>query len=281
MGGSSKKVTVGYRYFVGIHMALCHGPVDSLKRVLVGGKLAWLGTMSGGRLNINAKELFGGEKREGGVSGAIDIEMGKPTQGQNDYLSSKLGSTNLPSFRGVCCAVLRQVYIGLNPYLKDWSWRLQRVHTRQNGIEQWYDQKSAIYCGTLNAKDQINTDTYSDYNICFVLDYSGSMDAVVDSYTGKTRLDLLKQHFKEILYSIAAMPGGINVGMVRFIAGHSMTSRKVYDRADADVLIGFLEAGTGIGTNFEAGMQGAVNFFTANPAKDNVVIFITDGEPNP
>jgi len=144
MGGSSKKVTVGYKYYVGMHMALCHGPVDHLVRINVGGKRAWVGKHTGGALTVDKPDLFGGEKREGGVSGQIDIEMGAPDQGQNSYLAAKLGSSLLPAFRGVCCAVLRQVYVGLNPYLKDWGWLMQRIHTRMNGEAQWYDEKAQI-----------------------------------------------------------------------------------------------------------------------------------------
>jgi len=144
MGGSSKKVTVGYKYYVGMHMALCHGPVDKLVRIRVGGKDAWIGTNTGGALTVNKPDLFGGEKREGGVSGQVDIELGGPTQGQNSYLATRLGAALLPAFRGVCCAVLRQVYVGLNPYLKDWGWLVQRIHKTKNGETQWYDIKSEI-----------------------------------------------------------------------------------------------------------------------------------------
>ena len=144
MGGSSKSQTVGYKYYVGMHMALCHGPVDKLVRIRVGGKDAWVGNHTGGALSVDKPDLFGGEKREGGVSGQIDIEMGGPSQGQNSYLASNLGASLLPAFRGVCCAVLRQVYIGLNPYLKDWAWLLQRVNVKTNGEPQWYDYRAMI-----------------------------------------------------------------------------------------------------------------------------------------
>jgi hypothetical protein len=144
MGGSSKRVTVGYKYYVGMHMALCHGPVDKLVRIMVGGKKAWVGNNTGGPLTIDKPDLFGGEKREGGVCGYIDIEMGEPDQAQNSYLASKLGSALLPAFRGVMCAVLRQVYIGMNPYLKDWGWLTQRIHKSTGGAEQWYDAKAEI-----------------------------------------------------------------------------------------------------------------------------------------
>lgn len=144
MGGSSKKQTVGYKYYLGMHMILCHGPVDRLLRIRVDEKMAWQGDQQGsGSINVAAENLFGGESREGGVSGTVDFEVGGPTQGKNSYLASKVES-NVPNFRGVVGAVLRQVYLGLNPYLKKWDFRISRVHVRQNGLTQWYDAKAEI-----------------------------------------------------------------------------------------------------------------------------------------
>jgi hypothetical protein len=144
MGGSSKKQTVGYKYYLGMHMALCHGPVDKVVRVQVDKRDAWVGTATGGQISIDKPELFGGTSKEGGVSGLVDIEMGAPDQAQNSYLASKLGAL-VPNFRGVCAAVLRQVYVGMNPYLKAWSFRAQRIHTRNGGEAQWYDYRSQIF----------------------------------------------------------------------------------------------------------------------------------------
>lgn len=144
MGGSSKSQTVGYRYYVGVHMILSHGPIDRLLRVQVDERTAWQGNQSGSaQISINSPELFGGESREGGIQGAMDFEDGSLTQGKNSYLLSKLGSL-IPAFRGVTGVVLRQMYMGLNPYLKTWSFRISRVHTRQKGIAQWYDAKAEI-----------------------------------------------------------------------------------------------------------------------------------------
>lgn len=139
-GGES---TVGYKYFLGIHMVLCHGPIDAVKKVMVDGKEAWAGNAIGGAITINAEDLFGGEEREGGVLGTVDIMMGEPTQAKNAYLQSKLG-VSIPAFRGVVSAVLNQVYVGLNPYLKPWAFRAQRIHKTTDGAIQWYDTKAQI-----------------------------------------------------------------------------------------------------------------------------------------
>lgn len=141
--GSSKKVTVAYKVYLGMHKIYCHGPVDRLMEIKVDGKVAWSGVSTGGPIQISADGLFGGEKREGGVSGRVDFEPGYPDQPQNDYLQSQLGSA-IPAFRGVAGLVLRRVYLGLNPYLKRWSVRPKRIHVRQDGLPQWYDGKSEI-----------------------------------------------------------------------------------------------------------------------------------------
>lgn len=150
MGGKSKKQTIGYKYFLGMHQALCHGPIDKITRITVDDRLAWSGNATGGAITVNAPALFGGEKREGGVSGTIDIEMGGPTQGRNAYLVQQLGNL-IPAYRGVVSAIFRQCYLGNNPYLKPWRFRGQRIHVRQNGIAQWYNGVAAIYPAVISA----------------------------------------------------------------------------------------------------------------------------------
>lgn len=143
MGGSSKKVTVGYKYYLGMHMILCHGPIDMIRSFKVDDRIAWLGNNRGESVTVSAEGLFGGESREGGVSGRVDIEMGRADQGRNSYLQSKI-SADVPAYRGVVGAVLRHCYLGINPYLKKWAFRGQRIHVRQDGLPQWYDEKAEV-----------------------------------------------------------------------------------------------------------------------------------------
>lgn len=146
--GGSKKQTVGYRYYLGMHMILCHGPIDKINKIMVEDRIAWEGEETGGTISIDKPSLFGGDEREGGISGLVDIEMGASTQGQNSYLLSQLGSL-IPAFRGVVGAVLNRPYLGVNPYLKKWSFNGTRIHKTTGGATQWYDERAEISAGGL------------------------------------------------------------------------------------------------------------------------------------
>lgn len=146
MGGKGGSQTIGYKYYLGKHLCFCRGPIDKLIRLEVDEREAWVGEATGGQIEVDKPSLFGGKKREGGVSGLIDVEMGGPTQDQNDYLVARLGS-QVPAYRGVFALVFRQFYFGNNPYLKPWRARGQRIFVRQDGIEQWYSEKAGIPTG--------------------------------------------------------------------------------------------------------------------------------------
>ncbi|MGK0674268.1 MAG: phage tail protein [Halothiobacillaceae bacterium] len=134
MGGRRKKQTVGYRYRIGMHLVLCQGPVDAVQEIQVGDRSAWgdasrvpLASGHGlGRLSIDRPTLFGGDEREGGVVGEVDVLSGDATQGRNDYLMSRLGAA-IPAFRGVLSIVARKIlFAANNPYLKPWAVRVRR-----------------------------------------------------------------------------------------------------------------------------------------------------------
>jgi len=126
------KVTVGYNYYLGAHLVLCHGPVDAVTRIRVGDKTAWEGSTAGGQISAAAD----------GLTGAIDVETGATSQGANGYLQARLGP--VPAYRGVLGLVLRQVHLGQAPTLQAISVRARRILVRQHGLAQWYPGKAAI-----------------------------------------------------------------------------------------------------------------------------------------
>lgn len=142
--GSKYQNTGQYKVNLGMHMAIGIGPFDSIDKIEVGDQIAWDGYSTGGQIYINKPDLFGGQKKQGGIVGYVDIEFGESDQPQNDYLVSVLGE-DIPAYRGVVGAVLRQVYLGTTNYIKPWIFWGSRIHKRSDGTEQWYDEKSEIF----------------------------------------------------------------------------------------------------------------------------------------
>lgn len=127
-GKGEQEYTVGYWYGLGAHLALCHGPVDAVTEIRVGERVAWSGNVTASQtISIDNPNLFGGEEREGGVQGAVDILMGEAGQAKNTYLQGLLGNA-IPAFRGVFSLVLKRVWVAaMNPYIKPWSVRAKRI----------------------------------------------------------------------------------------------------------------------------------------------------------
>lgn len=120
-GKGSQCYTTGYRYYAGLHLVFCHG-LDALLGIRVGEKWAWTGEVTGNQaISINQPNLHGGESREGGVVGTVDVCFGGAAQPRNSYLQSVLGSA-IPAFRGLFGLISRKCMLSANnPYIKEWS----------------------------------------------------------------------------------------------------------------------------------------------------------------
>lgn len=160
-GGSSTPPpqVVGHHYSVGMHMIVCHGPIDGIKQIWQGEKIAWpdAGNTSAVAADgttlaiIDEPELFGGEDKEGGIVGNISIAYGEVDQAPHSYLISRLDPSNgfIPAFRGLVGIILKQVRVGTSPYIKPLSFLGKRTDILQTGAEQWYIAKADIN-GDLN-----------------------------------------------------------------------------------------------------------------------------------
>lgn len=380
MGNRSKAQTIGYRYSLGAHLALCHGPVDAIREIRVDDRTAWSigtgqstsqgigvgalasygtvtgmsataaaegdsvaevrfpGTLSGirlgqsydlqlltdnttrtvtvqavsydagsdmttwlvepaataftaqsvavldaasvpslnggatgGRIRINKPDLFGGEKREGGIVGDIDVLMGAPSQAQNDYLVSQVGA-DVPGYRGICSLVLRQVFLGLNPYLKPWSVRLTRILKAEDGNPQWYPEKAQI----------VPEVRIGDAAIYIAMDASGSMSGsrMAAQIAAVARLI---EEIGENPPDTASQPNDIQI-----VTWSSTVSSSLL-RRDADVTayreiknwVAALPSSVSGGTDFGVAVSQAGAFFSGAGGKRRILIFVTDGEPSP
>jgi hypothetical protein len=148
--GAATDVTIGYYYYLSMQLALCHGPVDSIKAIK-GGETAtiwsggpWTADASGakpggaitedGYTDVYNLNLFGGKFKEGGIAGRIRFAFGKESQGPNEWLRAKLAGTSaLPAFRGITCVLWEDICYGANTATpKPW-----RVLTTRIPLKTW------------------------------------------------------------------------------------------------------------------------------------------------
>jgi len=262
VGGGSKKQTVGYRYFLGAHFVLCHGPIDSIDVIRVDDRIAYSGITGPGTININAENLFGGEKREGGISGPVDLEFGYGNQVPNTYLQSQLGN-EIPAYRGVVGAVLNQVYVGVNPYLKKWSFEASRLYIQTNGLEQWNSAKVAVSPGF----------DWDDSAIWIATDVSGSMSGSKISNT-RFALNRLISRFED---TEGPLGSDIYLRAWEEVRDRDFEVLDVggsdYNNMKSEVNSYFANGGT----NFFKALQDARGWLNSRPRSRKIVMMITDG----
>lgn len=240
--GKSSSQTIGYKYLLGMHVVLAEA-VDKVLAIRFSDRVAWEGVSEGGQIEVNEPELFGGKKREGGVSGTIDVLMGGPTQTTNDYLVSRLGAV-VPAFRRVASLVFRQFYFGNNPYLKPLAVKVTGIHSHG---EDWYSEKAEIghgYGGSIE-----------DAKFYVAIDASNSMP---------TRLNDLTANMTYFLNQFRDAGLAIDIKMVAFEnAIRDEIAMVAETDADYDALIAWLEGlDTGGSQEYDIGFGPATDYFT-------------------
>jgi hypothetical protein len=110
-GFKSTTITIGHKYYLGLVMALCWGPIDSLRQVRFANFKAWTGNVGAGTTYINKPTLFGAADAEGGVQGYFELMTGTPSQAVSAYFQSMFPD-ELPGFRYLAYWVWKRGYIG-------------------------------------------------------------------------------------------------------------------------------------------------------------------------
>ena len=121
---TSKKVTVGYKYYIGFHLVFGRSSRwgATLLDIVVGTDKVWSGALGDGNGSISKPTIWGGDEAGGGIAGKFTWMPGLANQGQNAYLKSQLGAT-LPAFRGVFGLSWNQGYHGNSTQLPMWKIR--------------------------------------------------------------------------------------------------------------------------------------------------------------
>lgn len=130
--GKSTTVTTGFRYFVGMDLALAYGPLDRVVRLEVSTKDAFSGSVdlvaagdSGTDLVISQPTLLGGKEKGGGIVGTFRLYGGTPSQVQDPYLQTQLGS-DIPGYVDIAHAVWEQGEVGESTRIDPYIFRVTR-----------------------------------------------------------------------------------------------------------------------------------------------------------
>lgn len=130
--GSAKTTPISYSPFI------FTGVTDD-----VGIGLSTLSYPASAQYKVDKKNLFGGEKREGGVAGIMDFLFGINNQTRNEYLA-KFQGDNCPAYRKFTSIVFRKFYwSAMNPYFKSIWVRSTRMSRWVRGTP-WYPSALAV-----------------------------------------------------------------------------------------------------------------------------------------
>lgn len=227
--GSSKKQTVGYFYYKDLAGVLCHGPVEAITRIECSDRQIMRENFTeSGPLLISAGEVFGGKDREGGVGGTIDIMFGDEDQLPNQYMKSKI-STAVNAMRGVVSVVFNRLYMGMNPYMRDFKFRVRRSSTG------WYNEKSELNIttgGFINKK-----------KIYIAVDFSTSLSNVEFEDVKISVINAINE-IKDLIIS------GCDIHAFFFFIGSSSTlvgdffDIDINNSSDLDIVLNFINSAT-------------------------------------
>ena len=237
-GSSSKESVVGWRYYFGIHMGIGRGPVDAIHEVKVGDRRAWIGEVeTNATIDINQPDLFGGEDKEGGVQGPLEVMMGGASQTASAGLVAMRGST-LPGFRRMLTMFFNGLIGANNPYPKPWKFRLNRILQGWDG-EVFYPEKARILINDAfivdplvklltRFKDNDSTDL-SSYALGpgtklnatiiggeFVVDYRNPVEQFIAYSDSRLRVETGTKQTYEVIFSVPMIDAPTNVQMTLF-----------------------------------------------------------------
>jgi flagellin-like hook-associated protein FlgL len=144
----SQRIIKGFRYRVGMQMALCRGPNCVLKTVWIGDDIVYEGSVTNEQtFDINEPNLFGGDDYGGGgIQATCDFFAGNNPQNVSDYLSantnrqlvSSATTPTAPAYHGTCYVIARELaaadaassrgaILGNSTSIKPWSFEVQRL----------------------------------------------------------------------------------------------------------------------------------------------------------
>ena len=146
-GGGGRQV-VGFRYIMAVHSGCSRGPVNEFCEVRVGDLEIWSGGVTANEtIDLNAPDAFGGDEKEGGIVGALDVLMGAEDQVVPSGIAENM-TGDVPNWRGALTTFFYGQVGSNNPYPKAWKFRLRRTTAGWDNNDPWYPEKALIILAT-------------------------------------------------------------------------------------------------------------------------------------
>jgi hypothetical protein len=227
-----KKITiiVGYRYYLGLDLALAMGPGVQLHEILIDDTSVWTGSTSTTvptTGTINAESLFGGYKNGGGFVSPFTYYPGSFTQPVNSYLEAQIGAGNVPAYRGLSHIVLEKALIGESSQLRKTSFILSsysnaigapnsgKVGDDMNPMEAIYQVMTDKWRGLGVDPSLIDFTNFSDASVVLHAEGNGVSILVTAASTGKTVISEILRQIDAIMYQDPET-GKFRIKLVRF-----------------------------------------------------------------
>lgn len=132
---SSKTIIKGYKYKIGLALAVALGECVTFRRMWFGKDEVWNDCIPGCQVEpeiatLDMPELYGGKDRNGGIGGTIAFYSGSFDQEPDEYLVSKIeteaeDTNRVPAYVGIAYAVFRHFYFGNSSSIEAVSFELQ------------------------------------------------------------------------------------------------------------------------------------------------------------
>lgn len=270
--GSSKKTTVSYWYHPFFQLVLHEGPFDKLLEIRGGDVPVWQGEMTAsGSIEIAAGNAWGGEEKEGGIEGTVDISFGEMDAQPNEFFQTAMGHD--PSgHNGYALLQFNSGRYGAgNPYPKPISVLTERIYEGWLDDVCWYPEKAGISLGSRSVA------------VAIALDCSGSMNTVTGN--GQSRAYNAKVAIAGVLDFLAGRLGSDRVDLMGVGWGRTASTSvwRSVTGSDIDALKSWFNslATNQSQTDFAVATASAEAFFAGtSPAARKIFIFVTDGEPS-
>jgi hypothetical protein len=149
---SKEEFIKGFRYYMGVQLVFCEGPIDGFRRLWIGEDMVADGTTTlfagGDLIEINEPSLFGGDELgSGGYVGTFQVFDGSSSQAASTYLTQFVSESGvMPAYRGyaylapqdldlVDPSIPRRHYLGNSTSIEGVFAEVQRIATPEaNGL---------------------------------------------------------------------------------------------------------------------------------------------------